>query len=289
MCHPLRSRICWRFLKDLDRPPLLLIELLSMSCFCLGFRDSGRISRMFIALEKKASSSWSFLRTLAHPQQICFYRLMLRFHFVISGYLHGAPKLKPEKLHLLAKKRNKSYWNVFFFFFSILMSLHYTWMDTSADDPSVFQILKVTSKYIIKSSKNILKNNICNYFQRKVKKRTQVGFNDPFLGYCLLDLLDFLVIMTEMFFIEETEKKVFLQFGNNWTRRLVRVVLEDTDEELKWFMRHYRWCDLSTRDWCCLFTSVAFMLHLGRTVTTPGYSFSQTFGKCSSHLIKNSN
>ena len=82
-------------------------------------------------------------------------------------------------------------------------------MDTSADDPSVFQILKVTSKYVIKSSKNISKNNICNYFQRKVKKRTQVGFNDPFSGYCLLDLLDFLVIIAEMFFIEETEKKVF--------------------------------------------------------------------------------
>ena len=186
------------------------------AAFGPGFRDSGRISRTFIVREKKASSSWSFHRTLARPQQICFYRLMLGFHFVISGYLHGAPKLKPEKLHLLKKKKEISLkflrFFFFFFFFLILMSLHYTWMDTSADDPSVFQIQKVTSKYVIKSSKNISKNNICNYFQRKVKKRTQVGFNDPFSGYCLLDLLDVLVIMAEMFFIEETEWKVFLDF-----------------------------------------------------------------------------
>ena len=117
MCHPLRSRISWRFLKDLDRPPSLLIELLSMSCFCLGFRDSGRISRTFIAREMKASSSRSCLRILAYPQQICFYRLMLRFHFVISGYLHGAPKLKPEKLHLLTKKKQILLKCLFFFSF----------------------------------------------------------------------------------------------------------------------------------------------------------------------------
>lgn len=39
MCNPLSSHIDCKFLKALRRAPYPLIELLSMSCFCLGSGD----------------------------------------------------------------------------------------------------------------------------------------------------------------------------------------------------------------------------------------------------------
>lgn len=50
MCNPLSSHIDCKFLKALRRAPYPLIELLSMSCFCLGSGD-WTISRTFIVLK----------------------------------------------------------------------------------------------------------------------------------------------------------------------------------------------------------------------------------------------